>query len=71
MEKVELNQGILKHIEYDEQSRELHIHFKDGKYIIYYEVFKLDYVGLLSSKNYTEFYEKRIAPRFPSNVIRE
>ncbi|MDQ0256545.1 hypothetical protein J2S74_003965 [Evansella vedderi] len=69
MEKVEVNQGDLQYMEYDELSRELHVHFKNGDYVIYYEVFKLDYVGLLSSNDYNGFFKERIEPRFPSKTI--
>ncbi|ADU31251.1 KTSC domain-containing protein [Evansella cellulosilytica] len=69
METVELNHGKLSYIEYDETNRHLHVHFKNGEYVIYYEVYKLDYVGFLSTKNYTEFFEERIEPRYPSRTI--
>ncbi|MFA9555909.1 KTSC domain-containing protein [Evansella sp. AB-rgal1] len=69
MEKTEMNTGILKTIEYDEETRELHVHFQNGDYVIYYEVYKLDYVGFLSSNDYTNFFKERIEPRFPSRTI--
>lgn len=69
MEKVEVNQGILNYLEYDEPTRELHVHFENGDYVIYYEVYKLDYVGLLSSEDQSDFFKERIEPRFPSRTI--
>ena len=69
METVELNQGFLQSLAYDDTTRELHVHFKDGDYTIYYEVPKIDYLGFVASGNYTDFYTERIEPRFPSKKI--
>ncbi|WP_205160372.1 KTSC domain-containing protein [Litchfieldia alkalitelluris] len=66
---TQLNYGELNSIGYDEMTRQLHVHFKNGEYKIYYEVAKQDYVGFLSSQNYTEFFQEKIEPRFPSKEI--
>ncbi|WP_096189492.1 KTSC domain-containing protein [Evansella halocellulosilytica] len=71
MEFVELNHGNLKSVSYDEALRELHVRFKDGDYMIYYEVYKLDYIGLLSSENYSDFFQDRIQPNYPSTMIND
>ncbi|MBU9710305.1 KTSC domain-containing protein [Evansella tamaricis] len=69
MERTELNQGNLQSIGYDEMTRELHVHFKSGELTIYYEVPKQDYVGFLSSTNFSDFFQERVEPRFPSKTI--
>ncbi|UCZ52065.1 KTSC domain-containing protein [Bacillus shivajii] len=71
MEFVDLNYGNLKSVAYDEIMRELHVRFKDGDYMIYYEVFKPDYVGLLSSEDHTDFFQERIQPRYPCKMIND
>ncbi|MDG5786816.1 KTSC domain-containing protein [Evansella sp. AB-P1] len=69
MEKVEINSGNLDTVSYDETTRQMHVHYKNGEYKIYYEVYKLDYVGLLSCENYTDYFSEKIEPRFPSKTI--
>ena len=69
MELSELNNETIKSVGYDDMTRELHVKFTNGDYLIYYEVFKLDYVGLLSSDNHSKFFEERIHPRFPFKTI--
>ncbi|SDZ03194.1 KTSC domain-containing protein [Evansella caseinilytica] len=69
MEKTELNHGMLDSISYDDMTRELHVHFKNGDYTIFYEVSQLDYVGFLGCKNYSDYFQERIEPRFPSKKI--
>ncbi|MBB5174371.1 KTSC domain-containing protein [Texcoconibacillus texcoconensis] len=71
METTTLNDSLIKKVSYDEQTRALHVHFQDGRYIVYYEVFKLDYVGLLSSENYGDYFKEKIEPRFPSKNMKD
>jgi len=69
METTDINHGNLDTISYDNITRELHVHFNDGDYVIYYEVYDLDYMGLLSSTNKSNYFKERISPRFPSKKV--
>jgi hypothetical protein len=71
VEKTEFKEGYFRSLGYDETQKQLHVRFEDGSYIIYYEVFKLDYVGLMSSNNMKKFFEDRIKPRFPCKKMND
>jgi len=69
MEMTELHDGNIKSIGYDEMTRELHVRFENGDYLIYYEVFKIDYVGIFTSDNMSKYFEERIQTRYPFKTI--
>lgn len=71
MESVEFKEGFFRSIGYDEIQKQLHVRFKDGSYCIFYEVTKLDYVGMLSSNDMKSFFQERIKPRFPGTQVNE
>lgn len=70
METTQLNDTIFQSLSYDEMTRELHIRYSDGAYIIFYEVPKVDYLGFLSSSSYSDFFKEKIESRFRSKKIK-
>ncbi|WP_096435819.1 KTSC domain-containing protein [Alteribacter populi] len=70
MEFTQINDGTIESVAFDEIDGQLHIRYSNGKYIIYYEVRKTDYVGLLGSGGYSTYIEEKIAPGYPSYKVK-
>ncbi|UTR15438.1 KTSC domain-containing protein [Salipaludibacillus sp. LMS25] len=71
MELTEFPQGYFRSIGYDEIEKQLHVRLQDERYLIFYEVDQIDYVGLMSSNNMKDFFHGRIEDRYPARTITE
>lgn len=71
MEVTELKDDYFYTIGYDEITKQLHVKFISGRYVIFYEVRKLDYMGMMSSNHFKEYFDGEIEPRYPYDVVNE
>ncbi|RKL67788.1 hypothetical protein CR203_10620 [Salipaludibacillus neizhouensis] len=71
MEVTELKDDYFNSIGYDDTNKQLHVRFQSGRYVIYYEVRKSEYLGLISNNQTKKFFQEEIEPAFPHDVVNE
>lgn len=71
MEVTELKDDYFYSIGFDDINKQLHVRFESGRYVIFYEVRKSEYLGMLSSNHAKQYFKEEIEPAFPHNVVNE
>lgn len=59
METTNFNSRDIQSTTYDDITRELYVRYSNGDYVVYYEVFPMDYVGFLSTDDHSKFLKER------------